>query len=288
PGSLLLGLEMAQRRLPNDYTHKRQLLESQLGEIETLILGSSHSYLALDPGQFEEKTFNLASTAQTLYFDQYLLDRYIDQMPKLRRVIVPVSYSSLAAESDRLPDDFNKSYYFAHFYDSEAFTNPFSFKKYSLTALWGIKASVDRSFAYAFRGDSLVECRRNGWYATEEQRDLLKNGRESGRFQDRFYDERLFSQNLGYIEQMIRRCREKQVAIYLISTPMWKTFMANTQPGRYAKMVYLTDSLAHAQGVPYWNFSTDERFGEEDFFDSNHLRTQGAVKFSRILTGRMK
>ncbi len=33
----------------------------------------------------------------------------------------------------------------------------------------------------------------------------------------------------------------------------------------------------------YYNYLKDDRFSAEDFFDSDHLNTRGAEKFSRLL-----
>ena len=42
-------------------------------------------------------------------------------------------------------------------------------------------------------------------------------------------------------------------------------------------------TLQQKYGLEYYNYMTDERFVAEDFGDSDHLNTQGAKKFSRIL-----
>ncbi|RMG71008.1 MAG: hypothetical protein D6722_07650, partial [Bacteroidetes bacterium] len=95
---LFLGLEALQRYLPGDYPAKKAGLEARRGEIETLILGSSHSYMGIAPQALHGEAYNLAFTAQTLYFDQFLLEKYLDSLPRLRRVILPVSYISYGAE----------------------------------------------------------------------------------------------------------------------------------------------------------------------------------------------
>ncbi|MEL6132144.1 MAG: hypothetical protein AAFR59_02130 [Bacteroidota bacterium] len=73
---LLGGLEYVQYELPNDYTYKKQLLEAGAQDWEVLILGSSHSYLGIDPHHLDRPAFNLAYTAQTLAFDHFLLAKY--------------------------------------------------------------------------------------------------------------------------------------------------------------------------------------------------------------------
>ncbi len=289
PVLLLLGaLEVLQHILPNNYTHKKQLLEAKASEIETLILGSSHTYLGINPEYLENEAFNLASTAQTLYFDKFLVEKYLDQLPQLKRVIVPVSYSSLGTESYLNPGDYNRSYHFAHFYGSQAFVGMLELRRLSLVSLFSIKKAVDRSIDYYTGQDSLVEFAPNGWYPTDVQRDLKQNGIDAGTFHDAYYDSSLFGTNLGYLEDMLARCRERQVEVIFLSMPMHPHYLKVVKQARYEAMVTKMDSFAAAQAVTYLNFTEDSRFADADFFDSNHLRTQGAEKFTKMLTDSLR
>ncbi|WNJ16456.1 hypothetical protein [Pontibacter sp. G13] len=281
-------LEYVQRVLPNNYTHKRQLFEAGLDQWENWILGSSHSYLGIQPDLLDGRSFNMGATAQTLYFDHFLLHKYIDQLPNLRRVIVPVSYPTFGSESDRNIGDYDKSYEYAHFYGSEGFVSNWSPKRYSLVNLFTIKKSVDRSIAYYQGKDSLVEFRRNGWYWTEEQRDLEKNGQNAGTFHDQFYDETLIPLNVNRIVEMAETCDQHGVELVLVSMPMHQSYLSTVNPARYQRMQELADSLSQALPIAYYNFTEDPRFTDEDFFDSNHLRSQGAIKFTQIFRATLE
>jgi hypothetical protein len=204
-------------------------------------------------------------------------------MPRLRRVILPISYSSYAAESDRNPGDYNKSYHYAFFFGSTAFTDWYSIRRYSLVAIWSVKQSVDRAWAYYTRGDSLVDSGPNGWMAARDQHDLAKNGQESGLFHDQYYDSTLIPLNIARVADIARLCRDRHIELVLISTPMWHSYMEHIRRDRYHHMVRTTDSLSQALGVPYYNFTEDPRFVEEDYYDANHLRIQGAHKLTALL-----
>ena len=47
-----LVLEIAIRNIPNDYKLKQKYLQQNTAEINTLILGSSHTYYGLKPNLF--------------------------------------------------------------------------------------------------------------------------------------------------------------------------------------------------------------------------------------------
>ena len=284
---LASGLEALQHMLPNEYTHKKELLEERLDELEVLILGSSHTYLGINPALLQSRAFNLAATAQTLYFDKFLLEKYIDRLPRLKKLVLPVSYPSLGSESYKNPGDYNRSYHYAYFYGSNAFVDMLAPRRFSLVSLFTVKKSVDRSWDYFVRGDSLIEFDGNGWYNSDKEpaRDLAKNGRDSGKLHDAVYDESLIPDNLRYISEMIRLCKRRGVEVYLLSMPMWKTYIEQVKPERYTRMVTAMDSLSRVEQIPYFNFTEDERFIAEDFFDSNHLNQQGADKFTHIFNG---
>jgi hypothetical protein len=52
---------------------------------------------------------------------------------------------------------------------------------------------------------------------------------------------------------------------------------------RYLRMQNEIKYLSQKYDLEYYNYLRDKRFTAEDFFNSNHLSTKGAEKFSRIL-----
>lgn len=286
---MMLGMEILQRKLPNDYSYKKQQLESKLGEIETLILGTSHTYMGINPSLFEGEAFNLASTAQTLYFDRFLFEKYHQDMPNLKRLILPISYSSLGSESYLNPGAFNKSYHFAYFYGSDAFIKKLAPRRFSLVSLFSVKRSVDRSLAYYRGEDDLVECDEKGWYqGNEAPKELERSGETTGALHDQFYDEELIPQNIQYVTDIIEACQAAGIDIYLLSTPMYKSYMDHVKEDRYQLMLTNLDSLSSRHKVPYLNFTFDNSYEAQHFFDSNHLNEEGADMFTQKLIDQIK
>lgn len=284
---LLGGLEYLQWQLPNNYTHKRKHLEAGLSEWETLVLGSSHSYLGVDPDYLPGRAYNFAYTAQTLYFDQFLLGKYIADMPALERVILPISYSSLGSESYRNPGIYDKTYHYAQFYGSAAFTDWWDISRYSRVALFTVKRSVDRSISYYTTDDSLLECRPDGFYDLAFQRDLDQNGKESGTFHNQYFDEALIGTNLDYVNRIVELCKTHGVQLYLISTPIWPTYLEHIEWDRLALSIGKIDSVSQTHQIPYWNDIKNARFEAADFYDANHLSAQGAMTYTQMLQQRI-
>ncbi|MEO0894957.1 MAG: DUF1574 family protein [Bacteroidota bacterium] len=287
PVFVLLGiLEYIQRELPHDYKRKRELLEAGLSDWKTLVLGSSHSYLAINPAYLEGPAFNLAYTAQTFTFDLFLLEKYLDQMPQLERIIFPISYPSYGSEAYLFQGIYNKTYYFKHFFGSDAFTKWYEPENYSLTALFTVKRSVDRAMTYYEGKDTLVEFDQYGWYFWEDsmtEKQLIQNGAQTGMYHNQFYDSALYPENIQNLSKMIQMCQENGVELILVSTPMHQSYQQEMKEERYQHMVKTTDSLSRLHKIPYWNFTTDTSYTLHHFMDSNHLNKRGARKFTEEL-----
>jgi hypothetical protein len=84
----------------NQIAAKKLLFEEKKSETEVLILGSSHGLYGILPEDLCGAAFNLAAVNQSLYYDEALLRRCIDQMPSLKLVVLPVSYFTLNHQLD--------------------------------------------------------------------------------------------------------------------------------------------------------------------------------------------
>ena len=71
-------MEILLRNTPNDYLFKKQYLDKHSSEIETLILGSSHSFYGFNPEYFSSNTFNASHISQSLNYDFEILKKYQD------------------------------------------------------------------------------------------------------------------------------------------------------------------------------------------------------------------
>jgi len=87
-------LEYRLSQLPSSYAQRKKDFESQLTDIEILSTGSSLGN-AINPIYFNQQGFNLNNDAQDLYYDVQLVEKYLDKLPKLKIIIMPISYFSM-------------------------------------------------------------------------------------------------------------------------------------------------------------------------------------------------
>ncbi len=286
-GVVFLWLEGSARKLPDDFRFKKSQLELQLDSIETLILGQSHTKVGLNPDLMDGWTYNLAERVQTLYFDSYLLNYYIDRMPNLKRVIVPISYQSLGGESNLAKGEYNRSYLYAFYYGSTKFTSPFNPRRYSLVLNWEIHNVVDRLYDEKFGAPLEYKIRSNGWEPRVGTTDLVENATNSPALFDQYLDESLYPDNVAYLKDMTELCERNEVQLYLFSPPMHKLYMENVTQSRYEDMVRIATEFSAEYDVPYFNDTYLDIFPDSEFYDANHLNVDGAERWTRLVNDRI-
>lgn len=284
PVLLLLGvLEYQQHILPNNYQAKEDYLLAIQDSVQTISLGNSQSYMGVNPWAMDQPAFNLSNTAQMLTYDYELLKKYHSQLPALKRVILGISVPSLYTVGNDLPGDFNRTYHYKHYLGIDAEANPVKPRYYSIINNISIKKSVDRAYDFYTAADNLVEFDSLGWYTDPIQRDLNQNGIDAAASHNTYmkWDKR--SYNLSKLENIRELCESNGYDLILFSPPMYESYRENMAREFYDDMVHSLDSFAVEHAIPYRNFTFDDSYIAEDFFDSNHLREQGSIKLTAEL-----
>ncbi|HRB69044.1 MAG TPA: hypothetical protein PLC92_02955, partial [Chitinophagales bacterium] len=80
----MISLELLLRDIPNDYSFKKNYLNTNSNNIEVLFLGSSHIYYGINPEYISQKSFNAAHISQSLNFDLAILEKYKDRWTNLK------------------------------------------------------------------------------------------------------------------------------------------------------------------------------------------------------------
>ncbi len=88
-------VEIFVRHIPNSYKHNLEILEQNRDSAEVMILGSSHAKQGINPRCFHQKAINMALDGQGIPIDAFILERYADNLPNLKYIILPVDYQTL-------------------------------------------------------------------------------------------------------------------------------------------------------------------------------------------------
>jgi len=281
-------LEIKLSQIPNTYNKKREFLESQLQEIEILTAGSSHGD-AINPDYIKLKTFTLNNAAQDLYYDVQLINKYLDKMPKLKLVILPISYFSLEYQMDR-----TKTWTLAPFYyyfwgippqHWNSFLNP---RYFSLTAAYGWE-KVLQYIENGFTDNSWEIMKTTGWWLQGNQ-ELEDTPHESqmGLYSIQMQHIEIMKAeripaNMKLLENFIVACQSRNIMVALITTPVHHSYSDFMDPFKYQTMQNNIQYLVDQYHVSYHNYLEDPRFLDSDFYSRDHVNTKGSIKFSEII-----
>jgi hypothetical protein len=286
PLAVLLGyVEYRLRAIPNSYNTKRAYLERQLDSIEVLVLGSSQAYDGINPSLFNQRGFNLGDIGQSLFFDMSLTQKYIDRMPRLRCVVLALSYFSFGFELEDTGESW-RDYYYYHFWDIKSngirWYDP---RTLSYIALYTPKV-VLRFAAHGFEVNEAQTMQPNGWNRSEGTvyeaiSDSLGHARV--KLHNILMNHSRVNENFRNLSALFADLKRRGVKIVIVTPPTYSTYVKFADANTLELNRRLIDSLCVAHGCEYADFFADPRFVITDFNDNDHLNMTGAEKFTRIV-----
>lgn len=279
---------MALRSIPNDYKYKNQWLTENAKSIQVLSLGSSHAFFGIQPNAFSRKAFNAAHVSQSLEFDAFIFDKFIDSMDSLEVVILPISYFTLRSKGLQSGSESWRVKNYTIYYEC-----PYYRYKPSLAlecyhfapkaTLQAIFTHVDhRSCDSLGRGtDYVLESRSDDW--KDAGPVAMKRHTKSEN------DIEVVNKNIGYINHIISKCAQKGVYVILLTTPTYHTYYDVLNQEQLDQMVKICQELAdNNKNTLYLNWLKHPDFDEHDFYDADHLNEYGAEKLTRLLDEYLK
>jgi len=280
------AVEVVLYRTPNTYSYKRECFEARLAGIEVLVLGSSQPLFGINPAHFSRLGFNLANVSQTLYYDKALTLKYLDRLPKLKRVIIPVSYFSFDYQLYDTRERW-RDYYYRTFWDIRYPGLPrFDLRDVSRIALYS-PAEVVSLLRNGFRTDFTENLSPNGYLAVApvavNEKISEAAGRERVRVHDASRHPRRFAEITAGLEELVAQLTRRGIAVSFLTTPVLPTYARHCNPQVLSRNRAVINRLCRAYGCRYYDYFTDRRFPPAEFSDNDHLNATGAARFSRII-----
>ena len=272
------GAEYAVRQIPNYYSYKYNWMDKHAEEVETLVLGSSHSLNGIIPRYLGENSFNLALPGQTLKYDAYLFFKWTDRYKNMKLVILPISYFSFFMDhSEWIGETYSKIYLKSPFHSD--------FSQYNLEML---EFKPLHSKIYLWRTGNEEYVKERGWlpmYLKNKNKSTwnLEHNNIHGVKEHTMKSWEFVDNNYKLVSSIIEYCNKNGIKIALITTPQYKDYNIHLDKAQLGKMYELIRDLQREHGVLYLNYLQDDRFCADDFYDSSHLSEIGAEKFTRIL-----
>lgn len=276
--------EIYVRSLPNPTKSKHAYLKSKSHEIDVLILGNSHTYYGVNPAILSERAYSAAQVSQTLKYDNWILATY--PFDSLHTVVLPISDFSLYEELEDGDEWYLASRYRLYMecdihsrlsmYDWECTAFPVFCEK--LKSLWIPPHmqwnSYGQGLEYTFANRPSNEDWDNG--AERAKRNYYRN-LEKG------------DKGVAYLESIARMCEEQKALLVILQTPLRPSYINHQSLDQVSdtqsRLKTFFKEFPHTRML---DLRSDLRFEATDFYDSDHLNTDGADKLSFILADSLQ
>ncbi len=283
---IVLGaiLELSLRQIPNDYEFKNSQLDLQKESVKTLMIGSSHIMYGLNSDYFEENSYNLGHVSQTIDMDYYLLEKYIKILPKLKTVVMRLSYTTLHEQLKTGPEAWRLKNY--NLYYGLNFSNALKYKSEILSVK--LKNNLSRLKDYYFNNEKMITVEQSGWaYFDQDQADIPIHllGFDAAK-RHTIKDDALVSENLEFLNKIVKLCNKEGVKVLLVTLPAHQSYIDNLEQHQLDIVTSAGKRMNETyDNCDYLNLLNDDNFKDEDFYDADHLNRDGAKKLSILVDG---
>lgn len=288
----LIAAELYVRHMPNPAAYKHQWMLQHSTDVQTLVLGSSHTFYGINPSMLGPHTFSLAQPTQPYRYDWYLLRHY--PMPKLKRIILPYSYQSLFEDLESTPSLRYWAVRYRLYMDCDIHSplSQYGFEclhiapfREKLTSLWRpSQLSWDSlGFGTSYHHQSLIaQGKDNGKQRAKENTYVSQSPKSTPTTTDHNIAE-------PYLDSISHYCAHHNIQLILITTPTTPSFRANANKQQMAISSHtLHNLLTRYPHIQYHNYTNDPDFHPTDFYDADHLNQLGANKLTRKLSQAIK
>lgn len=281
-----LWVEYLTVQIPSAYPILERQIETQSETIETLILGSSQIMSGINAEWLESPTLNLASGSQHHDTDLHLLKGMLPRLPKLKTVILEVSYSHFELPHNG-PNFFKNSVYLKY-YDVNCYDR-YTYFKDEFIFLSNPSVYSERLVEYYFDGKAPFNFNAYGFNYSDTY----------GQFAEKEFDEdsiaamrsfkinlnpnlQLFQNNRKYFIEMLKYLQEKNLNVIICTVPMYYTYLEKRVPEILKRRNRVLDEISKSFPNVYILDAEElgATFSVKDFWNQSHLSPSGARKFT--------
>ncbi|HEX9504031.1 MAG TPA: hypothetical protein VF974_07010 [Patescibacteria group bacterium] len=278
------------------YQIKNEQLVECNKDVELLILGNSHAAYGLDPEQFALNAFNLAQVTQSLYFDKRITLKHLNEMKKLKYVLISVDFHSL-------------------YFSDEGYRNLWTYYGYGvdykkeapILSKWShaigynpkisiefIKRGLDKKYnrIKAIDVESGVDLSRpivKGFFAYKDSTDLQKDHlqKRASEFNSMVLPSKERNEIIKDLEDFIDELKKRNIIPILVTLPCYGPYRdlldKKVQEQNKADILNLCEKYQ----IQYWDYFTMP-LKEDLFFNCDHLNEKGSAYFSAIINTRLE
>ncbi len=281
---LIVILECIVIQIPDEYHQKTTYLNEHAHQVNTLILGSSHSFYGLDPAYFSSNSFNASHVSQTLPYDLEILKQYEPKFDKLQTIILPISYFSYFDQIEASPEAWRTKEYLLNY----GILPSQSWLDYLELLNINFKVNFLSLISHFILKNEGHTCSELGWgnsYLSSQSKDLASTGKQAA--QRHFAKDKLaLDKNIHALEQIVALCAEKNIKLILFMPPGYQTYRSHLDQQQLQYTIDHTVNVAQVnKHCTFVNLLDDPAFKAEHFYDGDHLNEKGAKLLSLRMNG---
>lgn len=278
---VLAGLEYLVRQTPNEYRYKAEWMKKNADRVETLILGTSHSFYGISPSYLGPNAFSLAFSAQSLQYDEFLFFKYAPKCKNIKRVILPISYFTLFSGDMEDGSEWWRTINYKVYMDCPYHS---SLSKYNffISNSEPFRAKLTKQM----KGNVIIECDSLGFGYPIYRKSNPTLDDASVAIWVELHTAKDFTNvdaNKQHIRKIAEYCAENDIQLVLVTTPTYKRYYEQLNPDQLTIMYGFINEMKVKFGITYFDHLRDRRFSPSDFTDCNHMSCDGARKLSTIL-----
>lgn len=276
------------------YYQDYKVRESLSGKIDTLVVGSSHALRSVKPTvlnkELNVKSYNLSSPLMSMYGRYVLLKKEVERNP-IKTVYIELSYNALTL--DRASLGFEGDLYVLGRLDNTTERLDFLKKAFSKEEYREVFMDTIKRSSYAISKTSKTTINQYetfGYLSVPSNDYLLTIEEKKDIFNKEKLDTKIKKENLKYFNDFIELCKENDIRIVLIVTPVTEIMLLKYQ--NIDELFSQYKDLSQKYNCEYYDFNLDKKrnelYSEEtSFYDYTHMSDSGAeifsTRFSKII-----
>lgn len=284
-----------------DYYYIKNALDSvKTSEINTIITGSSYGKLGINANEMF-KTVNLSLSSQDLYYSLQGIQSACASSNTIKNIVICCGYYYFFSDLSKNKNCevlSNISKVYVPLFGDEAYHNCFLLAKgesqlenpifnvNSIAEIYGYSLYISGYFnKNKFRNDYALKTwndKQMDWKELTESERYLGGERRAKAHNRNIKRKMSYKENMIYFNQLIDLCRDKEINILWVVTPVTKYYREYLDK-RYKNVFY--DTLNRVDGtIHLLDLFEDDNFGVEDFIDADHLSDTGAKKLTKLIS----
>jgi hypothetical protein len=229
---------------------------------------------------------NLANTSQSINYDMAIIKKYVPQMPRLKVVVLPVSYFSFRNDLKDTQEKW-RTHFYKRFMGIDISTPPLDIKMWSNILLYSWPAT-QKFIIKGFIAETVNSMNEVGWQKPEEASRMTdqQKGKQRVMFHETLMREINFKFNEQHLSEALKILKEKGVKVLFVFMPTSPNYFQFTNSDVARMNADMVSNLCRFYGCASLDGQT-LGFVQEDFVDEDHLNTQSSERFSKILNERI-